>query len=155
MGEVAYKSKLPPSCKLHHVVLVSKLKKAIGHGLPVATPELKMLTKREELKEGHKRFSSSGRDCWMHLTEREELKEDHNTAQGNETTTEVLIKWKGRLNFDATWEYDTMLADRFPKCHLEDKVRLEGGVMQRIKDSREATTAIQLCKEEDFDALGK
>ena len=45
-------------------------------------------------------------------------------------TREVLIKWQGLPDFDATWEAATTISDRFPHFHLEDKMVLwEGGIV--------------------------
>ena len=43
-------------------------------------------------------------------------------------TSEVLIKWKGLPEFEATWEGYEAIRNQFPLFHLEDKVRVwEGG----------------------------
>lgn len=46
-----------------------------------------------------------------------------------ENRTEVLIKWKGMQDFEATWEDMVTLHHLFPSFHLEDKVAVwEGGI---------------------------
>ena len=39
-------------------------------------------------------------------------------------TSEVLIKWKGLPEFEATWEGYEAIRNQFPLFHLEDKVRV-------------------------------
>ena len=42
-------------------------------------------------------------------------------------TLEVLIKWKGFPNFEATWKGYEAIWNQFPLFHLEDKVRVWEG----------------------------
>ena len=43
------------------------------------------------------------------------------------TYQEVLIKWKDLPKFEATWELSSAIQQQFPHFHLEDKVRLLAG----------------------------
>ena len=38
---------------------------------------------------------------------------------------EWLVKWKGLLDNEATWESIFQMSQQFPNFHLEDKVNLE------------------------------
>jgi hypothetical protein len=48
--------------------------------------------------------------------------------RGNQTTTQVLLHWKGLAPSDATWEFADDIRCRFPEFSLEDKVVFEGGI---------------------------
>ena len=52
------------------------------------------------------------------------------TADG--LITEVLIKWLGRDQGEATRERLEDIKIRFPEADLEDKVNVKGGVMLRL-----------------------
>ena len=41
---------------------------------------------------------------------------------GNRAVTEVLVKWQGSTEEDATWECYQSLCQRFPNINLDDKV---------------------------------
>ena len=40
---------------------------------------------------------------------------------------EVLIKWKNLPEHEASWEPSVMIKEQFPEFHLEDKVSLQPG----------------------------
>lgn len=112
IGSVAYKLDLPAHSKIHPIFHVSQLKPAIGpihrsQALPpLLSPDLVLEATPETL-----------------LGVREI---PH--PQGN--TREVLIKWAGLPDFDATWEDAQAIARHFPSFHLEDKMGLwEGGIV--------------------------
>ena len=42
---------------------------------------------------------------------------------------EVLVKWADLSEEDNTWESAAVIKDQFPTFHLEDKVKLVGGVL--------------------------
>jgi len=54
------------------------------------------------------------------------LKEVCTTVGGQ---VEVLISWKDLPDFEATWESYDIINNQFPLFHLEDKVKLLGGVL--------------------------
>ena len=104
IGKVAYKLSLPPEAKIHPVFHISQLKKAIGSA-PVCPTIPAQLTK----------------DMIM-VAEPEEILGVRNASIGGAMTAEVLVKWKGLPDFEATWEDYASLDLRFPDFHLEDKV---------------------------------
>lgn len=109
VGKVAYKLQLPLECKLHPVFHISQLKAAVGSNIsPVNIPT--QLTTDLEL-----------------VVEPEELRRVRTVRRNGEAATEVLVKWKGLSEFEATWEDANMINLRFPDFHLEDKVSFLGG----------------------------
>lgn len=40
---------------------------------------------------------------------------------------EWLVKWKGRPNYETTWELVHLMNKQFPVLHLKDKVQFEPG----------------------------
>lgn len=52
----------------------------------------------------------------------------HLVKWDNVAAVEVLIKWQGAPDSDATWERYKTIADRFSDANLEDKVLLPRGV---------------------------
>ena len=117
IGPTAYKLHLPVGSKVHPVFHVSQLKKVIGSA-PV-NPTLP---------------SHISADLEF-IGEPEELLDVRQIRQGQQVTTEVLIKWQGLPSFEATWEDMQPLHQRFPSFHLEDKVNLWGGgiVMHQLR----------------------
>ena len=45
--------------------------------------------------------------------------------------TEVLVRWKGLPEFEASWESAAAIKQQFPHFNLEDKVVLEPGGIDR------------------------
>lgn len=108
IGEVAYRLALPEGSKIHPVFHISQIKKAIGNKQAAAT----QLTVEGELK-----------------TEPERLLALRNKSNGENIIVEVLIKWEGLQEFEATWEQADVIAEQFRSFHLEDKVAvLAGGI---------------------------
>ena len=109
IGKVAYKLSLPPEAKIHPVFHISQLKKVVGSA-PVYPTIPAQLTE----------------DMIM-IAEPEEILGVRNASIGGAITAEVLVKWKGLPEFEATWEDYASLDTRFPDFHLEDKVAFWGG----------------------------
>lgn len=109
IGKVAYKLQLPQSAKIHPVFHISQLKKAVGLGhTPTQLP--------------------------AHLTSDLILEVEPENLLGvrnSPSSTEVLVKWKGLQDFEATWEDFDEVNNRFPSFHLEDKVHLWVGGIAR------------------------
>lgn len=86
VGEVAYKLALPEDSKIHPVFHVSQLKRAVGAAVtsPVLPPQL---TAELEL-----------------VVVPEELLEMRQLTKGDAGVLEVLIKWKGLSEYEASWE---------------------------------------------------
>ncbi|XP_063935341.1 transposon Tf2-1 polyprotein isoform X1 [Daucus carota subsp. sativus] len=108
IGGAAYKLALPEESRVHPVFHVSQLKRAVGTAVasPVLPPQL-----NAELEL---------------VAEPEELLEVRRLTKGNMRILEVLIKWKGLSDFEASWEEADLIANQFPNFHLEDKVSLWG-----------------------------
>lgn len=100
IGKVAYRLKLPASARIHDVLHVSQLRRAIGNR--VAAPQLPAT-----------------------LTEEMEVLLQPNRVEGVRDGTrgpEVLIRWKDLPEYEATWEPFEAINRQFPDFHLEDKV---------------------------------
>ena len=65
--------------------------------------------------------------CW--LVELEFVLAIRHPDHNNHTSPQVLIKWKGLLEFEASWEPGELIIGQFPGFYLEDKVSLDPGVM--------------------------
>ncbi|KAJ0085155.1 hypothetical protein Patl1_07664 [Pistacia atlantica] len=107
IGTVAYRLELPPEAKIHPMFHISCLKKKLGerHQLVVTLPPTD--------KDGIIR------------PELEEILHMRLKKKKNHVVTEVLVKWKGLSEEEASWvEYST-LVNEFPD--LVDKVLFFGG----------------------------
>ena len=100
---------LPATTTIHPVFHVSQLRRARGasHSSPQIPPQLTA-------------------DLEM-IVEPEELLEVRPKPQGAAGELEVLLKWKGLPEFEATWEDSHMIQTQFPDFHLEDKVKVWAG----------------------------
>lgn len=109
IGEVAYKLLLPPKAKIHSIFHVSQLKPAIRTNLtPLALPP---------------QLSDEG----ILVAEPEGYAGERvNSLTGQQ---EVLIKWKGLLDHDSTWEWRGVIQEQFPSFNLEDNVTLKRRVL--------------------------
>lgn len=107
IGAVAYKLLLPEESMIHPVFHVSQLKLAKGATFnPTAIPEL--LASLELVVMPEKVLA---------------LRNDPGLLV---TASEVLIKWHGLPDSEATWERYSNILTLFPEFHLEDKVSLVG-----------------------------
>ena len=104
IGKVAYKLMLPASSQIHPVFHVSQLRKAEG-SIP-AQPTVPN--------------NVNGKLEWEGYPEKVlGVRQSQNSAVGG---GEVLIKWEGLSETEATWEEFDYLNQMFPTFHLEDKV---------------------------------
>lgn len=100
VGRVAYRLQLPATAKIHPIFHISQLKKAMGPGwVPTSLP------------------AQLSADLVLEVESESVL-----GVRNSQAATEVLIKWKGLQDFEATWEDHDEIAARFPHFHLEDKV---------------------------------
>jgi hypothetical protein len=118
VGAVAYQLKLPDGSKVHPVFHVSLLKKAVGNyqeedELPELEGERGVLIEPEEVL------------AWRTVQ-----------IQG-EDVEQVMIRWKGQLMEEATWEDIIDIKSQFPNFCLEDKAVLSGGSVVRARTSGE------------------
>ncbi|PKU75390.1 RNA-directed DNA polymerase [Dendrobium catenatum] len=110
VGAVAYRLKLPQSASIHPVFHVSQLRRAIGeHAVSTELPA----TLTEELEVMLEPLELAG------------------VRSNKEGSKEVLIKWRGLPDFDATWEPMERMNEQFPSFHLEDKVSFWEGSIDR------------------------
>lgn len=86
IGKVAYQLKLPPESKVQSVFHVSQLKRAIRNNMILFNLPTQLT-----------------HDLEMSLN-LEELKDVRTTLRSGEKVIEVLIKWVGLSDFEATWE---------------------------------------------------
>ena len=113
IGKVAYKLQLPETASIHPVFHVSLLKKAMGMNdasskLPVTLTEDMEIILEPEQVEGIR-----GGAC--------------------EAEMEVLIKWKDLPGFESTWEPFVTIKKQFPEFHLEDKVAVWEGSIDKTR----------------------
>ncbi|MCH96424.1 hypothetical protein A2U01_0017410, partial [Trifolium medium] len=119
IGQVAYKLQLPLEVKIHPVFHISQLKPFKGQAsdpyipLPLTTHELVPILQPMTV-----------------LKNRDIMRNDQIIPQ-------VLIKWEGLSNTDATWEDVKDMAENYPTFNLEDKVDVEGeGIVMRMPRQR-------------------
>ncbi|KAK2403941.1 hypothetical protein QL285_053333 [Trifolium repens] len=115
IGVVAYKLKLPPGSKVHHVFHVSLLKKAVEEYQDDS--ELPELLSDEQAT----------------VYEPEDILATRKVKQQGEEVKQVLVQWKGKTAEEATWEEAIMMKSQFPKFNLEDKVLAEGVGIDRTQ----------------------
>ncbi|GJV00617.1 ty3-gypsy retrotransposon protein [Tanacetum coccineum] len=115
VGKVAYKLELPTTARIHSVFHISQLKKMKN---PTIT--------RQELPAG--------------LTEDMELILVPDRVEGvregkssSKEEREVLIKWKDLPTHEATWELYSTIQKQFPDFHLEDKVAVWEGSIDKTR----------------------
>ena len=115
VGKVAYKLELPKTARIHSVFHISQLKKMRN---PTVT--------RQEIPDG--------------LTEDMELILVPDRVEGvregkssNGEDREVLIKWKDLPTYEATWELYSIIQKQFPDFHLEDKVAVWEGSIDKTR----------------------
>ncbi|PNX93203.1 hypothetical protein L195_g016354 [Trifolium pratense] len=108
VGKVAYKVQLPVEAKIHPVFHISQLKQFKGRAtdpyipLPLTTHELGPILQPIAV-----------------LQRRDIVRNEHAIQQ-------VLIKWEGLNDTDATWEDVDEITENYPNFNLEDKVEVKG-----------------------------
>ncbi|KAJ9536215.1 hypothetical protein OSB04_un000601 [Centaurea solstitialis] len=103
IGKVAYRLELPTSARIHPVFHVSQLRQAIGScasSKDIPTQLYEELVLQAMLKN---------------------ILDARQLANGDPGQLEVLVKWHGMSEFEASWEILEALLNRFPGSHLEDK----------------------------------
>ncbi|KOM54767.1 hypothetical protein LR48_Vigan10g065900 [Vigna angularis] len=111
IGVVAYKLELPAHSKIHPVFHVSLLKRAVQPTTPIqALP------------------SALTEELILDASPRALL----DTRFNKDGDLEVLIQWQHLPSFENSWETTTTISKEFPAFHLEDKVKLHGGGIDRI-----------------------
>jgi hypothetical protein len=114
VGAVAYQLRLPAGSKVHPVFHVSLLKKAMGeYHVEDNLPEL----------EGEQGM----------LIEHDEVLARRTVQVQGEKVDQVLIRWKGQVMEEATWEDTLVMKSQFPDFCLEDKAVLSGGSIDRSR----------------------
>ncbi|KAJ9559068.1 hypothetical protein OSB04_013682 [Centaurea solstitialis] len=109
IGLVAYKLELPNSARIHPVFHVSQLRQAVGQC------------------NSSKDFPTQITEDLELLAEPEDILDVRVLEGGDAGQLEVLVKWKGLPEFEASWEVLEALVQQFPDHHLEDKVKVWGG----------------------------
>ena len=105
VGSVAYKLELPNTTAIHPLFHVSQLKKLVGPHENLQ-PTIQYINEKFEWKS---------------------VPEDVLEYRQNKTKQwEVLIKWEGLPQLEATWESYEEMQRLYPALHLEDKVNLKG-----------------------------
>ena len=65
------------------------------------------------------------------LVEPEKVPVVHPSSHPLHDSNEVLIKWRGLPDFEASWESVDLISKQFPNFHLEDKVFSKTGGTDR------------------------
>ena len=97
--EMACRLALPETSKIHHVFHISQLKKALGNSQEATTLPPQISPKMEL------------------VVEPEALLAVRNIQDGQKMQTELLIKWAGLTEFEATWESAEVIKGRFSQFH--------------------------------------
>lgn len=106
-GNATYRLVLPEHARIHPVFHVSQLKKLVAANKP-----------NQQLPE----FLTAE---WELTVRPQKVLEVRKLLNGN---LQVLIKWANLPEHENSWEYYTILNEVFPDFHLEDKVKLMGGI---------------------------
>lgn len=115
IGSVAYELVLPPEAKIHPVFHVSKLRPF--HGKPPSDPVT---------------LPSSVTSTTVSL-EPDQILGSRTLLTTTGTLQKLLVKWKGFVEEEATWEDLCELRRTWPLVKLEDKFVLKEGVMLRTR----------------------
>lgn len=108
VSKVAYKLELPSTSKIHPVFHVSQLKRCIGSA-PFSAALPLQLNPELELE-----------------VEPKEVLAVRIIQVGNSNREELLIRWKGLQDFEATWEDKLLISQCFPNLRLEAKANFDG-----------------------------
>nr|GEZ00971.1 Ty3/gypsy retrotransposon protein [Tanacetum cinerariifolium] len=115
VGKVAYKLELSTTARIHSVFHISQLKKMrnstiIRQELPAGLTEDMELILVSDRVEGVREGKSSSKEG-----------------------RKVLIKWKDLPTYEATWELYSTIQKQFPDFHLEDKVVVWEGSIDKTR----------------------
>ena len=100
VGQVSYKLELPESARIHPVIHVSPLKKALKPGVQ-ASADLPLALLQDDVKVQPQRI------C-----------DERFIRRGNKKVPQVLISWEGWPETCKTWEHLGAIVDQFPRyCH--------------------------------------
>ncbi|RDX97498.1 hypothetical protein CR513_19717, partial [Mucuna pruriens] len=108
LGPMAYKLALPPTCRLHPIFHVCRLKKQ--QELPIGLSKERVLQAKPD-----------------------QLLDIHTNPAG---ATEVLVKWLNLPDCENSWQLLTALKLQFPDSYLEDKTVLLG--VASVRSRRQA-----------------
>uniref|UniRef100_A0A803QDN9 Uncharacterized protein n=1 Tax=Cannabis sativa TaxID=3483 RepID=A0A803QDN9_CANSA len=111
IGPAAYRLQLPPDSLIHHVFHVSLLRAALGPQQQASPRPLSLSADLEWLLEPEALFAIR--------------------PGTRKTNPQALIKWRNLPDFEATCEDFSVIQTQFPHFHLEDKVRLQAGGIDR------------------------
>ncbi|KAM6551284.1 hypothetical protein CsatB_001092 [Cannabis sativa] len=111
IGPAAYRLQLPPDSLIHHVFHVSLLRAALGPQQQASPRPLSLSADLEWLLEPEALFAIR--------------------PGTRKTNPQALIKWRNLPDFEATCEDFSVTQTQFPHFHLEDKVRLQAGGIDR------------------------
>lgn len=113
IGRVAYRLDLPDTTRIHPVFHVSQLRKVVGS-------------------------CNSSQDLPNQLTDElvlqaipKDILDIRPLINGDAGQVEVLVKWKDMSEFEASWENLEAMLKQFPDAHLEDKVKVLGGSIDK------------------------
>ncbi|XP_026458843.1 uncharacterized protein LOC113359420 [Papaver somniferum] len=103
MGVVAYQLKLPSGTRIQYTFHVSQLKPKIGVGVVAQT-----------------HLPSTDSNGQLQMTP-DSVLATRSIQKNQQAISQVLVKWKGLTDFEATWEDSQLMKTQFPKFILEDK----------------------------------
>lgn len=107
VGVVAYQLKLPVGSKIHPTFHVSQLKPKLGAGI-VAQTVLPTTDGKGQLQMVPEKVLAT-----------------RSIVKNHQMLAQVLVKWQGLTDSEATWEDTQLMKTQFPKLILEDKDLLE------------------------------
>lgn len=112
VGQVAYRLELPEGSRIHPVIHVSQLKKALG-------PSVQVQTKLP--------FSDPSTQVPFQVLQRRLRR------KGTSTVTQVLVQWSGMPAALATWEDDEALRQHFPAAPAWGQADAQdGGIVSNL-----------------------
>ncbi|KAJ4807982.1 polyprotein [Rhynchospora pubera] len=114
-GELAYELNLPTDSQVHPVFHVSQLRGKVGEGHEIM-PNLPLVGMKNKQKE-----------------EPEAIIGRRLTQRGNQGVVQILVRWKGQTDEDASWEDYHQLEKQFPHFILRDKEYFEKGRVSGIE----------------------
>lgn len=121
VGQVAYKLLLPQESKIHPVFNVSLLKLYKGDRFNQHQLDLPSLS-----------FNNRP------IPEPASVLQARQIISQGEVVNQVLIKWKGLLEEDNSWENIQDIKQLFPNFNLEDKVILGGDSIDMVGERKKA-----------------
>ncbi|GAU10375.1 hypothetical protein TSUD_419040, partial [Trifolium subterraneum] len=119
IGQVAYKLLLPPEARIHPVFHISQLKQFKG---PITDPYMPLPLTTTELGP---------------ILQPTTVLQKRDIMRKEQVIPQVLIKWEGLSDKEATWEDVDDISGSYPNFNLEDKIDFKGeGIVMKVPHQR-------------------